>query len=162
MGNALALIDQQLVEAAANNLSPQEMEQRFDVPAAQAYLRVKEVLASRDVWSEIERKQLLLESAYRMKAKLEDFDIDPSEPKQVEAYTKLLITIDNMLDKQHAITTEDLNTVTAAMARKLLMIFERATEHAIGILSNEYPNVFIEDLRAALDQGLERAGEEIE
>lgn len=162
MGQALSLIDQELVKAAANNMSPEEMEAQFDVPAAAAYLRVKEVLASRDVWSEIERKQLLLESAYALKSQIENAQIDTSKPKEVEAYVKLLEHIGNSLDRANAITTADLETVTAAQARKLLMIFQVATERAIDILSREYPNVFIEDLRGALDQGLALAGDEVD
>lgn len=162
VGQGLSLIDAELVKAAANNMSPVEMEAEFDVPAAEAYARVKEVLAGRNIWTEIERKQLLLESAFNLKAQIENATIDTSKPKEVEAYVRLLDHIAARLDAANTVNSADLEKVTGAMAKKLLMIYELATERAIEILRSEYPTVFIEDLRAALEQGLSLAADEVE
>src|SRR5690625_2580602 len=64
--------DKQLLDLAASNATPNEMEAATGIPAAQAVSRVKALLQSRDIWSELERRQLLLHDLYNLKNKLVD------------------------------------------------------------------------------------------
>lgn len=70
--SALSLRDNMLLQAAADGLSGEEMEARYGIPAAEAVLRVREILKSRDIWSELEQEQLLLADLQKLKQKIMD------------------------------------------------------------------------------------------
>ncbi len=55
----ISLLDETLIRAAASGKSGEEMEALTGIPAAQAILHVKQLLSRRDIWSEVERRQLL-------------------------------------------------------------------------------------------------------
>lgn len=134
---ALSLRDEKLIEAAANGWSGEEMENKFGVPAAQAIVRVRELLRSRDVWTDLEKRSLLLHSAYALKAKIEH-GLDTDDSKQVDAYLRILKAVGDMLDRQGAITQADMDKVTDAQAYRLLQLIEAGYGRARKLLEAEY------------------------
>ena len=60
------------------------------------------------------------------------------------------------------ITNDQLDKVTTAQAKKLLSLVIAATDLAKEILAEQYPDTIIEDLDAALQEGLRHAAAEIE
>lgn len=156
-----SLLDQELLRCAANHMSPAQMEAELDIPAAQAAVRVRELLRSTDIWTEVEERRLLLHSMYSLKGRLEQ-GIDIDNPKSVEAYTKLLDLIGKRLDTVSQITETELDRVTSAQARKLLQLIMAATDYARELLAQEYPESIMDDIEHALQEGLRRAAEEIE
>jgi hypothetical protein len=156
-----SLMDQRLIDCAANGLSAQEIERELDVPAAQAIVRIRELLRSRDIWSEVERKQLLIESLYKLKSKAERA-LDPDNPKSVEANMKILVELGKRLDVASQINESDLDRLTTMQAQKLLQLFVLAPDRAKDILQEAYPDGVIEDIDAALREGLRDAAAQIE
>lgn len=164
MSNAMtkwSLLDQELLNMAANHKSPAQMEAELDIPAAQAAVRVRELLRSTDIWSEIEERRLLLHSLYSLKSRVED-NLDLDNPKSVEALTKILDLIGKRLDSVSSITETELDRVTTVQARKLLQLVMAATDYARDLLGQEYPSNILDDVDHALQEGLRRAAEEIE
>ena len=149
----ISLQDVKLLNLAANGASGEDLEAKTGIPAAQALLRVRRILASRDVWTEVERRQLLLHSAQQLKSKVEKF-LQADDPKSVSAYLAVLKTISEMFDKMGKISNEELEKVTRAQAQKMLQLIEAAYGRARGLLSDEYPEVPLELLDAAFAQGL--------
>lgn len=156
-----SLLDQELLRCAANHMSPAQMEAELDIPAAQAAVRVRELLRSTDIWTEVEERRLLLHSMYSLKGRLEQ-GIDIDNPKSVEAYTKLLDLIGKRLDTVSQITEAELDRVTTVQARKLLQLVMTATDYAQELLAEEYPAAIMDEIEHALQEGLRRAAEEIE
>ena len=70
MSKAVSVIDDILLKAAAGGKSGDEIEEITGIPAAQALNKVKELLASRDVWNEMEQRQLLLAELHELKESL--------------------------------------------------------------------------------------------
>lgn len=134
----LSLRDEKLLEAAANSWSGEQMEAKYGVPAAQALLRVRDLLRSRNPFTDIERKQLLLQSAFKLKEKIEEADIDVTEPKAIDAYTKLLKTVNEMLDTQGKITEAELQAAASVQARALLGLIQQAYGRVRDWLDQEY------------------------
>ena len=99
MSTDLTLRDTRLLDAASNNLSGLEIEEKFGIPAAEAISRIRRLLTERDIWTDIERKQLLLHSAFQLKGRIEAASVDVSDPKQIDVYLKLLKTVGELLDK---------------------------------------------------------------
>jgi hypothetical protein len=154
MAGALTRLDTKLLEMAANGLSPDEMEREVGVPAAQALLHVKRILGSRDVWTEVERRQLLLQDLYALKAQIQSQNLNYFDEKQGGLLVKTLTTIGNILDKQSAMTDEEINRITEANARAMLRMISAAFERAKEYLRVEYPDVDIFQIEAAFNAGL--------
>lgn len=153
-GTALSKLDARLLEMAANNFSGEEMESSVGVPAAQCLVRVKQVLSSRDVWTEVERKQLLLQDLYALKDKIQKQNPDYFDEKQGGMLVKTLTTIGNILDKQSAMSDEEINRITEANARAMLRLIGAAFERAKEYLRVEYPDVDIMQIESAFNSGL--------
>jgi len=113
--------------AAANGWSGNEMEAKFGIPAAQALVRVREMLAERfDVFDEIEQRRLAMTSVYKLKEQIEKASVDVDNPKAIEAYLKVIKALDDLLSKQGKISDAELEVVTKAQARALLGLIEAA------------------------------------
>lgn len=156
-----SILDQRLLECAANNMSPEQIEAELDIDGASAVIRIRELLRSRDIWDELERKKLLLESLYNLKSNFEKA-IDYSDAKHIEAMTRLLTQLGDRLDAQMQFTDAQLDKVTTIQAQKLLQLFVLATERAKEILSESYPEGLMDDVDAALQSGLRDAAGMIE
>lgn len=133
-----SLRDQKLLEAAANGWSGEEMEAAYGMNAASAIIRVREILRSRNVFTDIERKQLLLQSALRLKEKIEKGALDLYDPKSIDAYNKVLKTVNDMLDKQGRITDAEINAAAKAQAGLMIQLISKAYDRARDWLKEEY------------------------
>lgn len=152
----LALQDRRLLDLAANGASGEEIEQTLGIPAAEGILRVREILKSRDVWTEIERRQLLLHSAQKLKSKIEQY-LDVDDPKAVSGYISTLKLVGEMLDKSGRLTDEELERVTKAQAAKMLVFIEAGYGRARALLREEYPDADISLIDEAFKAGLREA-----
>ena len=126
MSSELTLRDKKLLKAAANGWSGREIEEAYGIPAAQALVHIRELLKARNIFSDIERKQLLLFSVYQLKEQIENEALDLDNPRSVEAYTKVIKSLNDMLEKQTAISEEEMAQAARAQARALLSLIEQA------------------------------------
>lgn len=151
----LSLRDNMLLEAAANGLSGEEMEVRYGIPAAEAVVRVREILRARDIWSEIEQKQLLLVDLQKLKSQLaSNMSRFEEDPAWASVMLRTLKQIGDILDKQSRITDADLNTVTEAHAKALLNLVVRAFGAAKTALERDYPMVDVQEIEEVFNVGL--------
>lgn len=139
--------DKQLLDLAAGNATPKEMEQATGIPAAQAVQWVKQLLSSRDVWSELERRQLLLHDLYNLKNKLIDDAGDDGTT------LRAIALLSDTLDKQYAITKEEMEKVSEIHARRMLDMIGSAFQH----METQFPELENDGLRNAFARGLEAA-----
>lgn len=132
-----------LLQAAADGLSAEEMEEKYGIPAPQALLTVKEMLKSRDAWTDIERKRLLLVDLQDLKVKLKKQMDDEHDSADASVLLRTLREIGNILDKQSAITDEEMNRVSSVQARELMRLIVAAFDGAKEYLAREYPEVSV-------------------
>lgn len=156
----LALRDRKLLDAAANGWSGEEIEAKYGIPAATALVRIREILKSRDIFSDIEKKQLLLYSAYKLKEQIEDQGLELDNVKSVEAYLKVLRSLGDMLERQGKITEEELQAAARAQAVQMLGLIEAAYGRVRGWLAEEYPDVPIEIADARFHEALREVATE--
>lgn len=163
MAKDIALRDKQLLEAAANHYSGDEMEAKFGIPAAEAIMVVRRLLASRDVWDEIEQRKLIMGSLYKVKERLEEnLDEVLDEPKLLGEYTKLINSLDRMIDKQKTVTDDELRQISAAQSNKMLHLIELAYYRARDLLIAEYGNfIDLKMIDGAFREGMKQAHAEI-
>lgn len=155
MATEISPRDEALLRMAADGKSGLEMQQETGLSAPRAVLRVKELLKKRDVWSEIERRQLLMDELYALKNKLQAQNKDFINDKQADVLLKTINSIDAVLDKQGSITDDQLAKISQAQAQAMLMLIRSAFEHAKALLETDYPDVPVQQIEAAFRTGLE-------
>lgn len=156
-GNGLTLLERKILDAAASGMTPTEISEAYYMPAEQVVAKVRDLLAQRDVWDEIEQRKLLVHSLHTVKRQIEQLSVDVSDPKHIEAYTKLVLAIDRISEKQTKITDAELDRVSAAQASVLVQMVQMAYNRAKQLLSAEYPYIELDVIDGAFDEGLRDA-----
>lgn len=134
----LTLREKRLLRAAANGWSGLEIEHEYGIPAAAALVQIRELLRARNIFSDLERKQLLLYSMFTLKEKIENESLDTDNPRSVEAYTKVIKALGDMLDKQTAVSEEEMAAAARVQARALLKLIEEAYGRVRLWLTDEF------------------------
>lgn len=148
------LLDRKILDLFANGATPEEVEAETYVPALTALARARELLASADLWDEMEQRRLLAHSLKGIKQQVEN-NFDPTDAKILQSYTNLVGTIDKIQDKQRAISDEELKKLAMTQAEMMLRMIEMSFTRVRQLLSEEYPEVdlgridtlFFDDLR---------------
>lgn len=147
--------DQALLDGAASGMSGEELQERFNLPAEKCILRVQEIIRSKDVWSEVERRQLLLHDLYRLKNSLQkQVEETGLDAKDVNNLIKTLVTIADILDKASRITSDQLTTLSNLQAQMLFQLVVASFGRAKHLLSEQYPDVDLLEIDDAFQAGL--------
>lgn len=157
MGKAVSVVDEILLRAAAGGKSGEEIEKATGIPAAQALEKVKDLLASRDVWTEMEQRQLLLAELHELKDSLRTQAIDGQDPEAARVLLRTLETIGKRLDSQQTVLDENLIKLTQFQQKILLRAMDAALDFAKRELADRYPQVGLAELDELVAQGLQRA-----
>jgi hypothetical protein len=157
MGKAVSVVDEILLRAAAGGKSGEEIEKATGIPAAQALEKVKDLLASRDVWTEMEQRQLLLAELHELKDSLRAQAIEGQDPEAARVLLRTLETIGKRLDSQQTVLDENLIKLTQFQQKILLRAMDAALNFAKRELADRYPQVGIEELDELVANGLQRA-----
>lgn len=154
MGTEISPRDMALLRLAADGKSGAEMQAETGLTAAFAVLRVKELLRERDVWSEIERRQLLMEELYRLKNKIDKQNENFIDDKNAKVLLEVIVAIDNVMDKQSQITDEQLMKISQAQAQAMMGMIQSAFEYAKNTLSQQYPDADMKAIEESFNEGL--------
>jgi hypothetical protein len=156
-----SLRDKKLLELASQGASGAEMEEALGIPAPQAILRVKELL-SQDAFDEIEQRKLSIMRLQKVVAQIDEAGVDVENPKHIEAYSKLTLAIDRILNNMTQMNEQQLAIVTDAQARKMIQMIEAAYGRARDLLKQEYGDLIdITAINNAFSEGLRSAYQEI-
>jgi len=155
MKMAMSPRDQALLEGAAAGKSAEELGRIVNVPAANAVLRVQELLRDRDVWSGLERRQLLLQDLYKLKSSLQtQVENGGFEPKDVANLLKAFQQIGNILESSSKITNSQLERVTSVQAAVLYDMVLNSFVRVKQALVAQFPDADMSALDDLFVQGL--------
>jgi len=157
VSKALSVIDEVLLRAAAGGKSGDEIEQATGIPAAQALEKVKQILSSRDVWTEMEQRQLLLAELHELKDSLRTQAIDGQDPEAARVLLRTLETIGKRLDSQQTVLDENMLKLTHFQQKILLRAMDAALSFAKKELAERYPQMPSHELEDLIADGLQRA-----
>lgn len=162
MGKEVSVLDEMLIKAAAGGKSGAEMEKLTGIPAAQAVLHVKQLLATRDIWTEHEQRQLLLAEMHELKDSLTDHAIKAGDVESARLLLKTLEVIGKRLDGQQQVLDENMIKLSQFQERVLLRAMDTALNFAKEQLAERYPNITRSELEELVADGLQKAKYEIE
>lgn len=138
------------------------MESLTGVPAAQAVLHVKQLLSRRDIWNEVERRQLLLHELNELKQSLSDAAITMRDEDSAKLLLKVLQEIGKRLDSERTKLDTDIIKLSEYQEKVLLRAMDAALDFAKKELAQRYPLVPKEELDELVIEGLVRAKAELE
>lgn len=157
----VALLDDLLIKAAAGGKSGDEIERLTGIPAAQAVLHVKQLLATRDIWTEQEQRQLLLTELHELKDSLQHHAIKSGDPDSARLLLKTLEVIGRRLDSQQQVLDENMIKLSHFQERVLLRAMDAALNFAKEQLHERYPEITKSELEQLVADGLQKAKYEI-
>ena len=161
MPREVALLDEMLIKAAAGGKSGTEMERLTGIPAAQAVVHVKQILSTRDIWTEQEQRQLLLTELHELKESLAPHAIQAGDPESARLLLKTLETIGKRLDSQQSVLDENMIKLSHFQEKVLLRAMDTALNFAKEQLQERYPDITRSELEALVADGLQKAKYEI-
>lgn len=152
------LRDDRILELFANGKNAQEVSELLGITPEYAYKRVKELLADEDVFDTIENRKLLVYQLKSLHAKandmLENLASDKSWAQGVASITKLIEVTYDIQVREEATSLEEIEAATRAQAAILIRVVEQSYQRARELLATEYPEVDLNRIDAAFEQGL--------
>jgi hypothetical protein len=150
-----------LLRAAAAGKSGEEIERLTGIPAAQAVVHVKNLLARRDVWSEVEQRQLLVHELNGLKDSLLQNAVEFKDPVSARLLLQTLQELGRRLDSQKSSLDADVLRLSEYQQGVMLRAMDAALNFAKRELRLNYPDVSVDELDALVGEGLLRAKAEL-
>ena len=141
----LAMDDRRLLTLAQAGASPAEMSEELGLPAETCLARVRSLLKRNDVWTNLERQQMLIADMYDLKTRAFNFlercfESDEIAARHIEAVNSVLKQLGDRLDKVKEYNDEEEARVTKQQTRLILDLVEDAWERVRIHISNSYAN----------------------
>jgi hypothetical protein len=141
----LAMDDRRLLTLAQAGASPSEMSEELGLPAETCLARVRSLLKRNDVWTNLERQQMLIADMYDLKTRAFNFlekcfESDEIAARHIEAVNSVLKQLGDRLDKVKEYNDEEEAKVTKQQTRLILDLVEDAWERVRVHISNAYAN----------------------
>lgn len=141
----LAMDDRRLLTLAQAGASPSEMSEELGLPAETCLARVRSMLKRNDVWTNLERQQMLIADMYDLKTRAFNFlekcfESDEIAARHIEAVNSVLKQLGDRLDKVKEYNDEEEARVTKQQTRLILDLVEDAWERVRIHISNAYAN----------------------
>ena len=141
----LAMDDRRLLTLAQAGASPAEMSEELGLPAETCLARVRSMLKRNDVWTNLERQQMLIADMYDLKTRAFNFlekcfESDEIAARHIEAVNSVLKQLGDRLDKVKEYNDEEEARVTKQQTRLILDLVEDAWERVRVHISGAYSN----------------------
>lgn len=141
----LVMDDRRLLTLAQAGASPSEMSEELGLPAETCLARVRAMLKRNDVWTNLERQQMLIADMYDLKTRAFNFlekcfESDEIAARHIEAVNSILKQLGDRLDKVKEYNDEEEARVTKQQTRLILDLVEDAWERVRIHISNAYAN----------------------
>lgn len=141
----LAMDDRRLLTLAQAGASPAEMSEELGIPAETCLARVRSMLKRNDVWTNLERQQMLIADMYDLKTRAFNFlekcfESDEIAARHIEAVNSVLKQLGDRLDKVKEYNDEEEARVTKQQTRLILDLVEDAWERVRTHIAGAYAN----------------------
>lgn len=161
MGKEISVLDDLLLRSAAGGKSGVEIERLTGIPADQAVVHIKSLLSSRDIWTEHEQRQLLLQELQELKERLQANVNYSNDLESASLLLKTLDTIGKRLDAQKLDLDENMLKLSRFQEQVLLRAMDSALTFAKKQLAEQYPEIPTYKLDELVADGLQAAKYEI-
>jgi pantothenate synthetase len=120
-------------------------------------MHIKKILQSRDIWTEFERRQLLLRELNELKESMRQNALEMKDPQSARLLLQTLQTIAQRLDSEQKQLDVDIVKVTEHQAKVMGRAFDIALNYMKTELMKLYPEVSRGELDSIAQEGLIKA-----
>lgn len=141
----LAMDDRRLLTLAQAGASPAEISEEVGLSPEVCLARVRALLKRNDVWTNLERQQMLIADMYDLKTRAFNFlekcfESDEVAARHIEAVNSVLKQLGDRLDKVKEYNDEEEARVTKQQTRLILDLVEDAWERVRTRIVAAYKN----------------------
>lgn len=156
---AISAFDARLLNGAARGLSPNELSRLVGgtVSPAEAAVRVREMLADKNFWSSVERKQLLLHRIHKAVEDIAERADQTKDSKDFGALIRALDLLRKSLAEMDGATEAEMAAMVRMQAADMMDYMDALMRRAREILADEYPD-FNPDV---IEEAIELAREDV-
>lgn len=146
-----SLLARQILERTVEGETPSDIADRYGIQELEVVSTVKELLATGDVYTDLEERRMLV---YKLKALLKraesflDYTDIRTAPKLLDSANNLIKSIAEMQEKQQVISDEETRKLALQQAALIMEVVQASYQRARDLLAREYPQVDV----AKLDQ----------
>ena len=119
-------------------------------------------MSRRDVWTEVEQRQLLLYQLNELKDSLTQNALQLQDPDSARLLLKTLELIGKRLDSQKAVLEQEVLKLSQYQQTVLLRAMDAALDFAKKQLHEPYPDVDSDELDALVGEGLALAKDSLQ
>lgn len=145
-----------LLDAAAAGKSPNEMEELYGIPAAQALAHTRQILAQKNVWTELEKEQLLMVDLENLKNHVSQrvYNGDFASEKVL---IQLFREIGRIIESRKGFNDKQIVQFAQEQAKATMGFLESAFSAAVQTLEDLYPEVDHKELSRVFENELKSA-----
>lgn len=154
--NGLSAIDNALLQGASKHLSAEELGKFTNLPPAEALLRTKKLLSSRDVWSEYEKRLLILHDLQNLKSLIEQKLREEITTSDVNTMLRIIKEIGVALGTIEKLNDKELARITQLHANTMLSLINTALGDIKTLIQEKYPKVDFIEITDAFNLSLEK------
>ena len=121
-------------------MSANEMQELYGVPAAQALGHVRSLLAQRNVWTDLEKEQLLLVDLENLKNQVST-RVYKGDVESEGMLLKVLNQIGKIIESRKALNGKEIEKFAQAQAKATIGFLEEAFSSAVHELERLHPEV---------------------
>ena len=152
-----SLLARQILERTVEGETPSDIADRYGIPELEVVSTVKELLATGDVYTDLEERRMLV---YKLKALLKraesflDYTDIRTAPKLLDSANNLIKSIAEMQEKQQTISDEETRKLALQQAALIMEVVQASYQRARDLLAQEYPDVDVQRLDTVFQTGV--------
>ena len=152
-----SLLARQILERTVEGETPSDIADRYGIRELEVVSTVKELLATGDVYTDLEERRMLV---YKLKALLKraesflDYTDIRTAPKLLDSANNLIRSIAEMQEKQQTISDEETRKLALQQAALIMEVVQASYQRARDLLAQEYPDVDVQRLDTVFQTGV--------
>ena len=151
--SAISAFDARLLNGASRGMSPNELSRSIGgtLSPAECAVRVREMLADKNFWTDPERKQLLLHRVHKAVDDLFEIAENSKDAQDYSAVIRALDLLRKTLADTDGATEAELMTLVRLQAGAMIEYVETIMARAKEILGEEYPDLDLNVIEDAFE-----------
>lgn len=152
-----SLLARQILERTVEGETPADVADRYGIQEIEVVSTVKELLASGDIYTDLEERRMLV---YKLKALLKraesflDYTDIRTAPKLLDSANNLIRSIAEMQERQQVISDDETRKLALQQAALIMEVVQASYQRARDLLAAEYPEVDLAVVDNAFQKGV--------
>lgn len=145
-GTKLSILDSKLIDLVAAGATPQDIEDKLGVPAAQAMKRVRDIINSIDQWTAVEMSKIIMLQMQDVLGYIKKRMEGSSEVEWSDSTVRMLKAVSDHYMKMRELTIKENELIGDAQLRGMKILIEESYQPLRNHLAENNPEVDLDEL----------------